>query len=397
MYKRARVSKAPVATSTSVQYNAARNTLYLSGREYIDTVVLDKEGGFKRQYGILRPTDNGVFSWLSGIASKFEVFKFVHLNFVYEPQCPTTTSGSVGIFFDGDPTHTPPSDWNSFINTGANVHGAPWAKHQFPVPRHLYSGRREYYTKSEFPNANGKASIQDMLVPQPTDPLEYYPGLYGWVTVDTTNAAGSVECGKFYIEYTVMLKDRNVGGDLVTNLSATAGLSKESASNSGTGMVVRKTGLTLASGSFLFGGSPATNPLTGYIAGDEYFQILSTGQAVARQDLSLNVQVFVNLSGGTGVSLVATVTPATGTGVCTFTCATDCGSTTSGTEVADKFNAVYQTTQQALTWVNASQGMDCFQLNVKQGDLFDIKMNSGASTITQFYVIMTPCVFQLND
>ena len=164
MYKRSRYLTAPVSSTSSVQYSTARKSIVLSGREYIDTVSTPAKavvpaGGFICEGDQLRPTDSKLFSWLSSIALKFEEYRFLSLQFTYEPQCATTTAGSVSVWFDGDPTHENPSDWNSVINTGSNVHGAPWAKHVFPVPRSLYGGRKKYYTKNEFPDCNADISI----------------------------------------------------------------------------------------------------------------------------------------------------------------------------------------------------------------------------------------------
>jgi hypothetical protein len=44
------------------------------------------------------------FPWLSKVAGAYEQYKFKKLVFEYVPQCPTTSDGSAGLYFDYDAT-----------------------------------------------------------------------------------------------------------------------------------------------------------------------------------------------------------------------------------------------------------------------------------------------------
>ena len=252
---------------------------------------------FQTKGGILRPTDSDLFSWVASIARKFEEFKFSSLRFVYEPHCSTATNGAVGLFFDGDPTHTPPANWNNFINTGANVHGAPWAKHVLQVPNFLCSSRASYYTQSEFPDANAN----NALGVRANDPLEYFPGIYGWVCEGTLVGAApnNVQAlGKVYLEYTCSFKTQNVDGFNITSLGG-AQLSAESAINSGSGYL-NSLGTFSAGAGVLWGASPA---LTQIQAGSKIFQQVSSGYWVALQSVEVMMSLRANSAAALTLSL----------------------------------------------------------------------------------------------
>lgn len=282
MYKRSRQMAVPVATTSSVNFETAQRSIMLSGREFFaDVKAAATTAGsvYSTVSQLLRPTDSDLFSWLCGIAKKFEEFKFTRLRFIYEPQCPSTTSGSVALFFDGDPTHIAPGNWNNLINTGANTHGAPWAKHVLDVPPHLFSSRRSYYTLAEFADSNASSTTVT-----PTDPLEYFPGIFGYATEGVTAAAAAtISVGKVYLEYSVALRTQNTEGYNVTSLTNTV-RSGEIADNSGIGQYFKLTSFPIANG-FLFGGTPIK---TSVKAGSEYFKVNSvTGTWTAVQNINV--------------------------------------------------------------------------------------------------------------
>lgn len=249
MYKRQKRVSAPVASSSVVRFEAADRAISLVGREYVGLVSAQLPAGvgststFSTTFGLLRPTDTQLFSWMSAIASKFEKYKFNKLCFVYEPQCPTSTSGSVAMWFDPDPTHTVPADWNNMINTGVNTHGAPWTSHVLNVPLHLCAGRRQYYTKSEFADANINSSVVVGFQPAPpTDPLEYFAGMYGFATQDIgpgVVASTTVPVGKVYLDYAITLKTQATNTWNLTSMIKAVPVAAEPASNSGSGLLMK--------------------------------------------------------------------------------------------------------------------------------------------------------------
>lgn len=299
--KRTRNVVAPVAMTSSVNYDTANRTINLSGREFWSDIVVagtqNTTTTFQAQTRLLRPTDSALFSWLAGIAAKFEEFKFHKLRFVYEPQVSTAESGQVGIFFDGDPTHIAPANWNNFINTGANAHGAVWAKHALSVPPWLFSSRKSYYTTNEFPDANGVSSF---FAPKPTDPLEYFPGIYGWCAegVALPNGVTTKTLGKLYLEYNISLKTQNVDGFNITN-AAGQQISTEDVVNSGQGWYWRRSVNAVLAGQthYWFGqDTPATLAQAGYTkteAGTRYFKDVNIAGTVYKQAPSEVVLLLV--------------------------------------------------------------------------------------------------------
>lgn len=247
-FKRSRTVKAPVASSSTVRFEAAQRVIQLVGREYVTLVSAAVPANGSSVYNttsqLLRPTDTRLFSWMSGIAEKFEKYKFTKLCFTYEPQCPTSTSGSVAMWFDPDPTHTVPSTWGSMINTGVNSHGAPWTGHKLDIPARVSSSRREYYTKSEFPDANAANSkLVGYASATPTDPMEYFAGIYGFATQDIgPGGAAAVQypVGKVYLDYAIILQVQAVDHWNLTSMVKFLPISAEPAANSGTGLILKQ-------------------------------------------------------------------------------------------------------------------------------------------------------------
>lgn len=228
MNKRARTSyrSAPVAISAQVHQTNGQQGIWLKGREFIMDV--NNAAGYVNTAAVLRPTDYSVFSWLASIARKFNNYKFRDVRLTYEPTCASTQVGSVGLYFDPDPSNTGPATWSAFVNTGANTHGAPWVRHTLQVPIRDFAARKEYYTKDEYPDLNAPSAPI-------IDPLEHYPGIYGVVT---DNAAGAV--GKLYLEYSISLWKSMSDSPPVTSLAGVA-LNPSIALNSGCGMIVKNT------------------------------------------------------------------------------------------------------------------------------------------------------------
>lgn len=229
--KRSRSTNAPVSTTTVVRLDAASREITLSGREFYRDVITPSTS-YARTADLLRPTDFTLFSWLAGIAHKFEEYKFHKFTLTYEPQCPTSEAGCVGLYFDSDPTHADPPTWNHFIGLPATTHGAVWAKQSLNVPKHLFSSRRSYYIAPEYIDTNASATSLK-------DPLEYFPGKYGFC-FEGCSASASVPKGKIYVEYTITLKIASSDG--LQYLQGPAGsavvLSGETAENSGIGLSI---------------------------------------------------------------------------------------------------------------------------------------------------------------
>jgi len=432
MYKRSRVTKAPVATSSSVNFQAANRTIALSGREFVTTLyssatTATANSQFASTTALLRPTDFTLFSWLSGIAQKFEEYKFHSVQFTYEPQCPTTTPGSVALWFDEDPTHTAPANWNAMINTGANVHGAPWAKHVFSVPRHMFAGRRKYYTRSEFLDLNQNA-IGTQTFAQATDPLEYYAGLYGFASQDcnasTPGPSTGIPLGKIYLDYSISFQTQATDNYAQTSLTTFKQLSTQTADNSGTGYfgsyptgstpipITSTTGAGAFYTTFLGTlGKLYSGAAGGWIqAGCQYFNlvynaILATNVWVAKQNLEIVLDVgavytaaattlnptygnffirFYPISGYVGSEQVNSVVIGSGaTQGSIVSCAGGGAGVTTLAKAAAFCIPLYQLAIPNAASVSAcTQFVQVFQLKLQAGDSFDFGAGDSVNTTT---------------
>jgi hypothetical protein len=303
--KRVRNYAAPVALGASTSYSKKNANFSFSGREYIkDLIPVSKV--FNSERIILRPTDSQLFSWLCGIAAKFEKYKFTYLALHYEAQISAQASGVVGLFFDPDPTDAKPCDWNTFVSTGVNVHGTSWGSHHLVIPPSLFS--RKLQTSSEFPDAY-------LAPPLSQDPHEYFSGQIGWVShgidrdsdgkADENADVAGMPIGKLYLDYHLVLETRCMDSDPRTNLLADPLLKTVSASvarNSGSGMYMRLNTFPAVSTIQIPFGNGANlqvhHPTSaGFVCtGSQYFNTYG-GVWVARQNLHLYYSVHYTIAG----------------------------------------------------------------------------------------------------
>lgn len=324
-FKRSRNVFAPVATTSAVNYSTANRVINLSGREFVQDVVsaIGTSSAFACQSKLLRPTDGDLFSWLCSIAKKFEEFKFHQLRFIYEPQVPSTVSGQVGLFFDGDPTHLQPGNWNGFVNTGANAHGAVWAKHVLNVPPWLFSSRKSYYTISEFADANATTTGTFGSAPaKAADPMEYFPGLFGVVSEGVSGTAqAGVVIGKVYLEYNISLKTQNVDGYNITTSNGSVA-NTELATNSGSGYFFKLSTYPTGTNQYPFGTEPVSGPYTVVTsAGSNPFKAVTLAANVYKQAVSqLNLLVVSRWTAAAAADMSLEIAPPVSSNVApTFT------------------------------------------------------------------------------
>lgn len=290
MYKSTRttVARAPVGVSANVTQLLGHQGVWLKGREFLGDVHCHG-GAYVQESRVLRPTDYSVFSWLGPIATKFNNYKFRSLAIVYEPSCPSSTAGSVGVYFDPDPSNTGPANWSAFTNTGVNAHGAPWSRLYLPVSSRNLNDRRELYTKSEYPNLN--AAAQPII-----DPLEHFAGIYG-VVVDGGDPNVNV-FGKWYLEYSISLWKPVSDSPPVTSLSGN-NLNPVVASNSGTGMFVSNVASFSGTEFNVIGHRVGVSNMLYYWSGFGYFERhAATGLLTVLQDVELLCCIEASCNGG---------------------------------------------------------------------------------------------------
>jgi len=95
-------------------------------RERFDFVAGLNTGVFEAFRYSVNPGDVDTFPWLSGIANRYEKYKFKMLKFIYVPQCSTATAGTVSLVFDFDPNDAPPNSMTEALTYHDFTTGPAW-------------------------------------------------------------------------------------------------------------------------------------------------------------------------------------------------------------------------------------------------------------------------------
>lgn len=152
---------------------------------------------------VVNPGNPSLFPWLSAIAQCYEKYKFHNLRVLYEPQCPTTTAGTVAISIDTDASDTPPTSKQQMLAWDFAARAAPWDKATL--------------------SCGGRLTKYDLYVlygsvpPTSTDVKTYAAGQL-YLAVQGTGAFTS-PVGELYVEYDVELMQPNM--QLPANVSGT--------------------------------------------------------------------------------------------------------------------------------------------------------------------------------
>lgn len=88
------------------------------------------------------------FGWLGKFSDIYDRYIFQSLRLEYEPVLPTTTSGSIVMYFDTDATETPPT---SYVTASGNFNATTspiWGKAQMKVPKDMLQTRVTFKTGS---------------------------------------------------------------------------------------------------------------------------------------------------------------------------------------------------------------------------------------------------------
>jgi hypothetical protein len=187
-----------IKTTGSAKSNSiAGGGTRVSHREYIMDVTPNETtqpGHFQLLLAAdINPANSTLFPWLSALASRYEGYIFRALRFVYEPQCSTTTPGTVNIAVDYDASDDPPSSKLQMMSYKGAVRSPPWFCSAFTCdPKDFKSP--EYYVKGS--GSNGADSRLTNL---------------GKIFVAYEGPVGdSVAAGELYVEYIVDLKTPNL-------------------------------------------------------------------------------------------------------------------------------------------------------------------------------------------
>lgn len=136
----------------------------------------------------------GTFPWLSGIAQRYESYRFKRLRFSFETESATTQTGSVLGSIDYDPSDEAPENKTQVMAYRSAVRSPPWSDFDMVSLQEDLSKRSSYFVRS-----GSLASNQDVKL--------YDTGVFYCCTQG--NTASTI--GELYVEYEVCLMTPQLG------------------------------------------------------------------------------------------------------------------------------------------------------------------------------------------
>lgn len=143
----------------------------------------------------INPGNSQLFPWLSAIAMRYETYIFRGLRFIYEPQCSTTSPGTVAIVIDYDALDNPPQNKLQMMSYKGAVRSPPWFCSNFTAASSDLQKAKEYYVSNSSQVSGGDARLYNV-----GNLFVAYEGPVG-----TQFAAGEL-----YVEYMIELRTPNL-------------------------------------------------------------------------------------------------------------------------------------------------------------------------------------------
>lgn len=289
--RRVRVGRQAVArpslTSSALAYTRTERNpgpRYMSVRSNGDVVVKHREYladiAGSVAFGVssfsLNPGLQSTFTWLAGVARRYESYLFEQLDVCYDTMKSASTNGRIMIAVDFDASDSSPANKQEFMANEGAVDSAVWREDLlFKCPVHdLRKFGVERYVRS------GTVSGTD---------IKTYD--VGNLLIATQGCADATVVGDIYLEYTILLRtpQQSVSGDAVAQSAKIVG------NGSVTDTAVFGTAATIT------GGLPVTassSTLTFQAIGQFIFESVVTGTGLA---------ITPTVSGGTATASILSV------------------------------------------------------------------------------------------
>lgn len=178
-----------VSTTPQRIHTQSNGNMSVTHREYVKDVVHGNttDSDFELLlFERINPGNANIFPWLSTIASRYESYVFRRLKFIYEPQCSTTSPGTVMLAIDFDVTDSPPIDKTALMSYKGAVRSPAWFACVFDSdPRDLRK-QQTYYTSSTELNSND-SRLSDV----------------GRLILAFASESGGYTAGELYVEYSI--------------------------------------------------------------------------------------------------------------------------------------------------------------------------------------------------
>lgn len=246
---------APVATgmvrriNNPAQKGLANGDLIVKHREYVSDI--NGSVAFNANPFSINPGLPGLFPWLSGVAQRFESYKFRRLKFDFETESPTSATGTALLSLDYDASDASPTTKTQAMAYRSSVRSPVWSNCQLSSLQEDLDKRTSFF-------------VRKGAAPTGTD-IKLYD--VGNLNVCTMGQANSNVVGELYVEYDILLMTPQLGvaGQGEAVWGAFTGTSNASPYATVTGVLpatVASTGTTTSVTTWTF-----TQPWQGVVAG----------------------------------------------------------------------------------------------------------------------------------
>jgi len=179
------------------QRGLANGDLIIRHREYIADV--GPVGGVTPLYSqssfSINPGLPGTFPWLSGVAQRFESYRFNKLKFDFETESASTATGSTILSLDYDASDAPPTTKTQAMAFRSSVRSPLWSNCQLTCLSEDLNKQKSYFVRK---GAN----------PTATD-IKLYD--VGNLSVGFQGTASLLQVGELYVEYECLLMTPQLG------------------------------------------------------------------------------------------------------------------------------------------------------------------------------------------
>ena len=205
---RASTTRAPVAVgnktySSKPRYRNLGENMIVAHNEYIGDIVGSSSAFSISKTLILNPGNRASFPWLASIASRYESYKFIKLNYRFLTERPTTESGYVALVPDYDPSDAPPLNKTVAFQYESTAKSAPWENVTMVSRPQNLSKRKSYFVRTQPVFDAGELPLADT----------------GNLFVCVGGNSGAVTLGELWCDYEVMFMTPQIdlGADVLVD------------------------------------------------------------------------------------------------------------------------------------------------------------------------------------
>lgn len=191
---------APAAMATKVKRKAPKVNFDSNGdctvahTEYMFDVDAQTGGGFRENH-LVNPQNPTVFTWLSAIATRFEMYRFTKLKFTFKPSSGTDVNGFVVFGFDFDPYDNTEPTKIEMLAWRYSAKCAPWQTVSVDCSPDSKMAAWRYADGGSATNAGGTLSTRGDLR------FDYLGRLCLLAVADST-----LSIGEMFVEYVVKFR-----------------------------------------------------------------------------------------------------------------------------------------------------------------------------------------------